>query len=403
MRGRIIWAAVLLVALGSAAFASALTAAGSDPTTRAAAASELRAGDGRGGIRKRRIGNFASPTYVTHPPGVPHYLYVVEAAGRVRVLHRGNRRRRPFLDIRRLVSAGGERGLLSIAFDPKYRRNHLFYAYYTNRAGNLEIAEFRARNNRNAREASRRRVIVIRHPGFANHNGGQLQFGPRGKLYAGTGDGGGAGDPRENAQDKGSLLGKLLRIDPTPRNRRRGHGVPRSNPYVKGKGRNEIYARGLRNPWRFSFDGNRIVIGDVGQDRREEIDYETIDGARGANFGWDAFEGSSRYRSAEASRPPKRHSRPIAEYGHGGGRCSITGGYVVRDPRVPALRGRYVYGDLCTGEIRSLVPELDGGRDDRRVAVPAQPGLATFGEDAAGRVYYASASSGRVFMFVQEG
>ena len=185
--------------------------------------------------------------------------------------------------------------------------------------------------------------------------------------------------------------------------RRRGHGVPRSNPYVKKKGRNEIYARGLRNPWRFSFDRNRIVIADVGQDRREEIDYETLDGARGANFGWDAFEGSRRFRSPEASRPPKRHARPIAEYSHGGGRCSITGGYVVRDPELPALRGRYVYGDLCTGEIRSLVPELDGGRDDRRVAVPAQPGLSTFGEDASGRVYYASASSGRVFVLVQRG
>jgi hypothetical protein len=246
-------------------------------------------------------------------------------------------------------------------------------------------------------------VIEIRHRRYSNHNGGQLQFGPDGHLYMATGDGGSFGDPSENAQSKGSLLGKLLRIDPTPGKRRRGHGVPRSNPYVNGKGENEIYARGLRNPWRFSFDGNRIVIADVGQDRREEIDYETIDGARGANFGWDAFEGSSRYRSPDASRPPKRHSRPIAEYGHGGGRCSITGGYVVRDPSLPALRGRYVYGDLCSGEIRSLVPELDGGRDDRRVAVPPQPGLATFGEDAAGRVYYASASSGRVFMLVQEG
>ena len=213
-----------------------------------------------------------------------------------------------------------------------------------------------------------------------------------------TGDGGGFGDPGENAQDRRSLLGKLLRIDPTPRKRRRGHGVPHSNPYVKDPGKDEIYARGLRNPWRFSFDANHIVIADVGQDRREEIDYETVQGARAANFGWDAFEGSVRFGSPDASRPPKRHTRPIAEYGHGGANCSITGGYVVRDPELAALEGRYVYGDLCSGEIRSLVPELDGARDDRRLAVPAQPGLATFGEDAEGRVYYASASSGRVFV-----
>jgi glucose/arabinose dehydrogenase len=350
VRGRITWAGALLAAVGVAGFASGLTAAGSGPATRADAATELRAGDGRGGIRKRRIGNFASPTYVTHPPGVPHYLYVVEAAGRVRVLHRGNRRRRPFLDIRRLVAVGGERGLLSIAFDPNYRRNRLFYAYYTNRAGNIEIAEFRARSNRNAREASRRRVIVIRHPGFANHNGGQLQFGPRGKLYAGTGDGGGAGDPRENAQDKGSLLGKILRINPH-RHGSRPYKVPRSNPYVGRRGRNEIYARGLRNPYRFSFDRGRILIGDVGQSGWEEVDYETRKRLRGANFGWDRFEGDHRFDypgDNEASRV-RRHQKPIFEYRHNGrncesfGGCSIIGGYVVWNRKLRSLRGRYLY------------------------------------------------------------
>jgi glucose/arabinose dehydrogenase len=357
-------------------------------------------------VGAKEVGRFNRPVYVHGPEGADGLLFVVERAGRIEVLVAGKQARRPFLNITPRVSCcAGERGLFSVAFAPDYASSRRFYVYFTDRQGDLRVEEYRSRGDDplRARKGSRRKVIEIRHRRYSNHNGGQLQFGPDRHLYMATGDGGSFGDPGENAQDKGSLLGKLLRIDPTPRKRRRGHGVPRSNPYVKGKGRNEIYARGLRNPWRFSFDGNRIVIGDVGQDRREEIDYETIDGARGANFGWDAFEGSSRYRSAEASRPPKRHSRPIAEYGHGGGRCSITGGYVVRDPRVPALRGRYVYGDLCTGEIRSLVPELDGGRDDRRVAVPAQPGLATFGEDAAGRVYYASASSGRVFMFVQEG
>ena len=361
---------------------------------------------GAAAIGAKQVGKFNRPVYVHGPQGADGALFVVERAGRIKVVVDGEEAKRPFLNIKPRVSCcAGERGLLSVAFAPDYATSRRLYVYFTDRQGDLKVEEYRRRGNDplRARKGSRRKVIEIRHRRYSNHNGGQLQFGPDGRLYMATGDGGGFGDPSENAQDKRSLLGKLLRIDPTPRKRRRGHGVPRSNPYVDRAGKDEVYARGLRNPWRFSFDGNRIVIADVGQDRREEIDYETIEGARGANFGWDAFEGSSRFRSSDASRPPKRHARPIAEYGHGGGRCSITGGYVVRDPELPALRGRYVYGDLCTGEIRSLVPKLDGARDDRRVAVPAEPGLATFGEDASGRVYYASASSGRVFVLVQEG
>ena len=357
-------------------------------------------------VGAKQIGKFSRPVYVHGPPGADGALFVVERAGRIKVLDDGEDAKRPFLSITPRVSCcAGERGLFSVAFAPDYATSRRFYVYFTDRQGDLRVEEYRRRGDDplRARKKSRRKVIEIRHRRYSNHNGGQLQFGPDGHLYMGTGDGGGSGDPSDNAQSRNSLLGKLLRIDPTPRKRRRGHGVPRSNPYVKGRGKNEIYARGLRNPWRFSFDRNRIVIADVGQDRREEIDYETIDGARGANFGWNAYEGSVRFRSPGASRPPKRHARPIAEYGHGGGRCSITGGYVVRDPELPALRGRYVYGDLCTGEIRSLVPELDGARDDRRLAVPAEPGLTTFGEDVSGRVYYASASSGRVFLLVQEG
>ena len=314
--------------------------AGAGPETRAHAPRELRVGDGRGGIAKRMIGNFAAPTYVTHAPGAPRYLYVVETGGRVRVLHNGNLLGQPFLDIHGRVSTGGERGLLSIAFDPHYRRNHRLYAYYTNRAGNIEIDEFRARSNRNANEGSRRRVIVIRHPGFANHNGGQLQFGPDGKLYIGTGDGGGAGDPRENAQDKGELLGKLLRINPH-RHGSRPYRSPRGNPYVGRPGQNEIYARGLRNPYRFAFDRGRIVLGDVGQDRWEEVNYETHRSLRGANFGWDRFEGDHRFDypgDNEASRAPgyqKTDLRVPAQRPKlrvvGG--CSIIGGLVVRQPQ----------------------------------------------------------------------
>jgi glucose/arabinose dehydrogenase len=389
IRGRASLRAALLVAL-----AAALVVAAAGPGTSAQAGRSVGIGDGRGGIVKRKIGNFAAPTYVTHPTGVPRFLYVVERGGRVRVLRKGNLRRRPFLDIRRRVSTGGERGLLSIAFHPRYRRNRRFYAFYTNRAGNLEIDEFRAGSNRNANERSRRRVIVIRHPRFSNHNGGQIQFGPDGRLYVGTGDGGGAGDPRENAQDKRKLLGKLLRIDP----RRRGsrpYRAPRGNPYVGRPGRNEIYALGLRNPYRFAFDRRRIVLGDVGQDGWEEVDYESRRSLRGANFGWDHFEGDHRFDypgDNEAPRP-RHYQKPIFEYRHTGRNCgeacAIIGGYVVWNRKLRSLHGRYLYADFYVGDLRSFVARRRHGRRDRALGVHVEH-PSSFGKGARGRIYVAS-------------
>ena len=359
------------------------------------------AGGGAGGVAAQQIGRFNKPVYVHGPRGADGALFVVERAGRVKAMP-AEGGERTFLDIKRRVSCcTGERGLFSVAFAPDYESSGRLYVYFTDRRGDIRVDEYRRSPGdplRASREM-RRKVLRIRHRRFSNHNGGQLQFGPDGYLYIGTGDGGGAGDPSDNAQSKRSLLGKLLRIDPLPGDGGPGHRVPGTNPYAMRKGDDEIYARGLRNPWRFSFDGNHLVIADVGQDRFEEIDYETVQGARGANFGWDAFEGSARFRSPDASRPPKRHARPIAQYGHGGANCSITGGYVVRDPELPLLQGRYVYGDLCGGEIRSLIPELGGARDDAPVGL-REPGLVSFGEDSAGRVYFASASTGRVFRIV---
>jgi glucose/arabinose dehydrogenase len=355
---------------------------------------------GGGGVGATQIGKFRSPTYVHGPEGANGALFVVERRGRIKVLQGTSEE--TFLNIKRRVSCCAvERGMFSVAFAPDYAASGRFYVYYTDRQGDIRVEEYlrSAADPMHAEKGTRRKVIQVRHRRFANHNGGQLQFGPDGRLYIGTGDGGGFADPPENAQARGSLLGKLLRIDPVPRDGGPGHGVPSSNPYVQGKGEDEIYARGLRNPWRFAFDGNRIVIADVGQDFREEIDYESLDGARGANFGWDAFEGSARLRAPDASRPPKHHDRPIAQYGHQGARCSITGGYVLRDPKLPSLKGRYVYGDLCTGRIRSLIPELDGARDDRSLGL-REPGLTTFGEDAAGHVYFASVQTGKVFRLV---
>jgi len=299
------------------------------------------------GVALKRIGSFDHPVYVGAAPGFPKLLFVVEQPGRVMVLSGG--RTRTFLDLRRLVGYdGGERGLLSIAFPPNYARSKRFYVYYTDTAGAIRIDEFRRRNATRAAAGSRRTVIRIPHPVNANHNGGQLQF--LGKLlFFATGDGGSGGDPPNNAQSKDVLLGKLLRIDPRASGGR-PYSIPSSNPFVGRAGRDEIYSLGLRNPFRFSFDLTsarqpRIAIGDVGQGRFEELDYTTVGAAGGANFGWDAFEGFSKYEEDNGNTPdPGGTVKPIYAYGHshGGGSCSIIAGYVVRDPHLRGLRGRYL-------------------------------------------------------------
>jgi glucose/arabinose dehydrogenase len=332
----------------------------------------------RSGVALKRIGGFDSPVYVTGAPGFPKLLFVVEQTGRVRVLRGGQERARPFLDIHGLISSGGERGLLSIAFPPDYKRSRRFYVYYTDPQGNIRIDEFKRRSATRAARGSRRAVVEIPHPVNANHNGGQLQFLGH-LLYFGTGDGGSGGDPPNNAQNRHSLLGKLLRIDP----RRAG-------------ARPEVYSYGLRNPFRFSFDRvtagqPRIAIADVGQNRFEELDYTTVAAAHGANFGWDAFEGTSPYRDENSGTPdPGGTVKPIFAYPHSrGGSCTIIGGYVVHDRRLPSLRGRYLYADLCEGKLRSLVPHLHRAGDDRKLGLSVS-NPSSFGEDTHGRVYVTS-------------
>jgi glucose/arabinose dehydrogenase len=247
-------------------------------------------------------------------------------------------------------------------------------------------------------------VIEIPHRENSNHNGGQIQF-LGDLLFIGTGDGGSGGDPPNNAQSRGSLLGKLLRIDPRPSGGR-PYSIPSSNPFVgPGGGRGEIYSLGLRNPFRFSFDRvtskrPRIAIGDVGQSRFEELNYTTVPRASGANFGWDAFEGFSRYRDENSGTPdPGGTVKPILAYPHGrGGSCTIIGGVVVGDRRLPSLRGRYVYADLCEGRLRSLVPGLRRARGDRVLGLDVST-PSSFGEDTRGRVYVASLE-GPVFRLV---
>jgi glucose/arabinose dehydrogenase len=347
-----------------------------------------------------QIGEFDSPVYVENAPGARKLLFVVEQPGTVRVLRKRRTLNRPFLDITEQVTSVGEQGLLSIAFDPGYERNRRFYLYYVDTNGDIRIDSMRRkrRDPTRADADSRRRLIGIPHPVNANHDGGQLQFGPDGLLYLGTGDGGSAGDPPDNAQNTESLLGKLLRLEPR---RKRGYRVPGTNPFVGGPGRDEIYSLGLRNPYRFSFDGatGDLWIADVGQADWEEIDRVSLDEARGANFGWDLFEGNHEFEG-DAQNPPPSYRPPVHEYPTGGGNCAIVGGYVSRDPRVPALAGRYLYADYCGGVVRSL----DAGASNPS-ATDAPTGIelsspSGFGEGARGELYVASLD-GPVYRIVQ--
>ncbi len=355
--------------------------------TGALGSSAGQAAGGAKGLRLAPIGNFKAPVYVDNAPEAPKLLFVVEQPGTIRVLRGGKELHRPFLDIRDRVRYAGEQGLLSVAFDPHYARNRRFYVYYVNNGGNVEVDGFRRKRSdaTRAEARSRHEVISIPHPTYENHNGGQLQFGPDGLLYMGTGDGGSAGDPDGNAQNPNVLLGKLLRIDPKPKH---GYTTPRSNPFKGRGGRDEIYALGLRNPFRFSFDSRShdIYIGDVGQDEWEEIDHVSRRRLAGANFGWDILEGTHPYEGGGA---PARYVPPVLEYSHDGGRnCAVTGGYVIRDHSLGSFYGRYIYGDYCGGQIRSFDPHRPGPSDAATGLDLAQ--VSSFGEGAHGRIYVAS-------------
>src|SRR3954462_10063582 len=341
------------------------------------------------------IGSFAAPTYVTAPPGDTHRVFVVERAGRVQVLDDGVRHE--FLDISSLVACcDGERGLESMAFAPDYATSGLFYVFYTalSPLGQLTVAEYRRSSSDPdaADPASDRVVLGIPHDQQSNHNGGQLQFGPDGYLYVGAGDGGSGGDPAGNGQNLTSsdppvinsvnhnpLLGKLLRIDPRSRS---PYAIPPGNPFPAPAA--EVFAYGLRNPWRFSFDRETgdLAIGDVGQDAFEELDEAPAPGlGLGADYGWSLFEGLHTYpRGLPAGPPfPEGFVFPVLEKSHSGdGYCSITGGYVVRDPALPELAGQYVYGDFCKPGLRAVTLTPGGAGNDHSLGLSV-PGLDSFG------------------------
>jgi glucose/arabinose dehydrogenase len=370
---------------------SASTTTGATGETGTTTAPEASAAQAKRGVRLVKVGGFNTPVYVTQPPGDNRRLMVVEQRGRVMVVRGGRKRATPFLDIRSQVEYGGEQGLLSVAFPPDYQSSGRFYVYFTNRgAADNRIVEYRRATPDRANPASARVVLTM--PNLeANHNGGLMLFGPDRLMYVGTGDGGGGNDQHGaagNAQDLGSPLGKILRIDPQASGGR-PYTIPSSNPFVNRAGaRGEIYSYGLRNPWRFSFDRSTgaLTIGDVGQDQVEEIDFVRRGRARGTNFGWRPWEG----RRRNFNEPAPGAVFPVITHTHASGFCSITGGYVVRDRNVPSLFGRYVYADFCDARIRSVRLHTGQVAQGRPLALPKLSQVSSFGQDNSGRVYVVS-------------
>ena len=315
------------------------------------------------------------PVRVTAPRNEAQRLYVVEQRGTIRVIERGTLRSSFFLDVRNRVVAGGEQGLLGLAFDPRYGTNRFIYVNYTDRAGDTRVVRYRTNGTR-AIPSSARLLLTVDQP-YSNHNGGGVAFGSDGGLYVGTGDGGAGGDPEDRAQNMQSLLGKMLRLD-TSR--------PGSAP--------EIVGLGLRNPWRYSFDRltGDLYIGDVGQGALEEVDYTPRDSPGLENYGWDMYEGSRRFEETPAG--PGTLVFPIYEYGRARG-CTVVGGYVYRGKARPAERGRYTFGDWCSGTVWSL--RVTGGQATAVRVEPFRiPSLSSFGENAAGE-FFATSLDGVVY------
>ncbi|CAG2157817.1 hypothetical protein LMG31506_06135 [Cupriavidus yeoncheonensis] len=348
-------------------------------------------------------GGLAAPVFLTSPANDAR-LFIVERAGRIRVMQGGTLLATPFLDIASLTTTDGERGLLSMAFDPAYAANGRFYVYYTDTAGNITIARYQvSASNPNVANTAATILLTIPHPNFSNHNGGLAAFGPDGMLYLGTGDGGGGGDPSGNAQNLDSLLGKLLRIDVTSG---QPYAIPPGNPFAGQPGRRgEIWASGLRNPWRFAFDSTdgTLYIADVGQDQREEIDVAPS-ATGGLNYGWNRTEGSACFGAPTCSM--QGITQPQLDYGHdANGGCAVVGGYVYRGAAMPPLRGRYLYSDLCSGWLRSFdFREAAAEQIDWGIAVPGS--VLSFGADAQGEIYVladplTSSGSGKVYRIVQ--
>ncbi|HEX5386727.1 MAG TPA: PQQ-dependent sugar dehydrogenase [Gemmatimonadales bacterium] len=372
-----------VMAIAAAACGSDATA-GNPPESPPPSATSLRLQTVASGL--------AAPLFVTSPPSDPR-LFIVEQGGTIRIVQNGALLAKPFLDVSAKISAGGERGLLGLAFDPDYAANGRFVVHYTAPNGDVHVASFHVSADPDVADAtSETTLFTAPHSEFANHNGGMVTFGPDGELYVAIGDGGSGGDPHGNGQSLTTLLGKLVRIDldaGTP------YAIPPDNPFASAAApgtRGEIWSYGLRNPFRFSFDRatGDLYIGDVGQNEFEEVDVATraAGGGRGLNFGWNVMEGTHCYASDNCNRAGL--TLPVLDYGHADGACAVIGGYAYRGAAMPDLAGTYFYGDLCAGWIRSF--RYAGGQvtEPLQWDALATPGLTSFGEDASGEVYVVS-------------
>ncbi len=368
------------------------TTAPAAPTTAAPATDQPDLGAVR--VKLTEVAQLTEPILVATRPGEADTLYIAQRGGQLRVMRGGVLDETPVLNISAAVSAGGERGFLGFAFSPD--GSHL-YVNYTDRDGNTNVDQFAMGADGTADLSTARHILFQEQP-FANHNGGEVIFGPDGHLYIGLGDGGSAGDPQRNGLNLSTWLGKILRIDPTP-NGDQPYTVPADNPFVGQEGaKPEIWTYGLRNPWRFSFDRTTkdLWIGDVGQGNIEEVDRSTVaQGAgKGVNFGWSAFEGRSRYND---DQPAEGAVEPAFQYTHANGNCSVTGGYIYRGSAIPALRGAYIYADYCGEGVRAIVVDDAGNAGDAVALVDQPDSIVSFGEDADGEIYVCSINGNVVY------
>ena len=321
-------------------------------------------------------------------------LFVVEKLGRIRIIQDGELLPESFLDIsERVESDFSERGLLSVAFQPNYAENGRFFVNYTNNDGDTVISRFQVTDETNLADATSETILLTIPQPFPNHNGGQIKFGSDGYLYVGMGDGGAAADPQGNGQNAETLLGAMLRLDVDGASADANYAVPADNPFVNGDGRNEIWATGLRNPWRFSFDRltGDLFIADVGQNMWEEVSFQPANSAGGENYGWDILEGSHCFSDDECDS--NGTVLPIHDYAHENGRCSITGGYVYRGQQFPQLTGNYFFADYCTGEVWALTP-ADSAPWPVQFLLNTDLNIASFGEDADGELYVVDLQGG---------
>lgn len=365
---------------------------------------------------------FSQPVHIAHAGDGSGRLFVVEKNGYIRVVENQTIEPIPFLDIHDRVLAGGEQGLLSVAFPPGYAEKGYFYVYYTNQDGDNQVSRFRSTPDPDFADPDSEEIILyINHPDRENHNGGQIAFGPDGYLYIATGDGGGGGDPDDNGQDTSSLLGKLLRIDvefdtPPPTDadhkvylpilfdnseQKPAYRVPADNPFGGIPGYvSEIWALGLRNPWRFSFDRltGDLYTADVGQNTYEEVNHQDASSQGGENYGWNIMEGSHCFNSETCDQSGL--TLPVSEYSHDLG-CSVTGGYVYRGATSPSMEGYYFFADYCTGRIWALT--RDSSTWTSQVLLNSPYSISTFGEDEIGELYLADLDGGAIYQVVTLG